>query len=45
MSIQLLITILFVLAIGVFVWDFARDGDRTSLGLALLTGALLLISM
>jgi hypothetical protein len=45
MSIQLLITILFVVAIAMFVVDFARGKSLVSLGLALLTGALLLISM
>jgi hypothetical protein len=44
MSMALLITILFVLAIFCFVYDFFQRRLAVSLGLAFLTGALLFIS-
>ena len=44
MSMALLITILFVLGIAMFVADFVRTRSLVSLGLAFVTGALLLIS-
>jgi hypothetical protein len=45
MSMALLITILFVIALAMFVVDYAQSRSIQSLGLAFLTGALLAISL